>query len=697
MMRRTEEGKKGWQYRLQLAALCCALTVASWSVLAAPSAHAAVQIQTEDEVTKVDMQGGDIQISGSNMVWFVTGADTTRQVMYRDLKTNQSKMLTPVKSYKRELSIHGDLIFWADKRNTAPGEEDWDIYMFDLKTGKESKISKTVGHLGSPQSDGRYVVWGESGHKVYLYDLKAGTEKVIGDGDYPKIANAKVFFTKYWYQDAGYLYDVNTGATTKVIVLDEGEAFGSYAFDGMHVLTFKRGSDEGGEDTTSVVLYDLKDMQTPQSMVLVPPFTGKSLSHAALGDSYAAWTQYVDGVLQIFAGDIGTGKTWQVTSGKINQKDLFFDGDRLLVMNDQKKLVYKTMTRQEGQEEGGTAGQSSTAGTPGSWNSVISTEMDELVEAEIGPDGGVLEARKSGISLNVPKYAFQERSKLTLSVTTAWDKTLKQKVAADSQSVGPVVKLDWKGSAVKLLMLHIPVDVTKIKPNQVSKLSVYAYDESAGKWEDIGGTWDEERKEIVAAIDGPGTYGVQLTDITYSDIQGHWAQGAIETAAARHLVQGVSAGKFEPNAPLTRAQFVKMLSGALKLQALLGNKPSFADVPASHWSYEHVEAAVQAGLVQGDQGQFHPNEKLSREAMTAMLVRAEAWLAGQPLKVADDSILDAYQDGAKVSAWARPYIASALERKLLTGEGQNIRPSQVSTRAQGVVMLLRMLQNHGKL
>ncbi|MFD0620894.1 S-layer homology domain-containing protein [Paenibacillus sp. GCM10027629] len=697
MMRRTEEGKKGWQYRLRMAALCCALTVASWSVLAAPSAHAAVQIQTEDEVTKVDMQGGDIQISGSNMVWFVTGADTTRQVMYRDLKTNQSKLLTPVKSYKRELSIHGDLIFWADKRNTAPGEEDWDIYMFDLKTGKETKISKTVGHLGSPQSDGRYVVWGESGHKVYLYDLKAGTEKVIGDGDYPKIANDKVFFTKYWYQDAGYLYDVNTGATTKVIVLDEGEAFRSYAFDGTRVLTFKRGSDEGGEDTTSVVLYDLKDMQTPQKMVLVPPFTGKNLSHAALGDSYAAWTQYVDGVLQIFAGDMGTGKTWQVTSGKINQKDLFFDGDRLLVMNDQKKLVYKTMTRQEGQEEGGTTGQSSTAGTPGSWNSVISMEMDELVEAEIGPDGGVLEARKSGISLNVPKYAFQERSKLTLTVTTAWDKALKQKVAANSHPVGPVVKLSWKEATVKPLTLHIPVDVSKMKPNQVSKLSVYAFDASAGKWEDIGGRWDNERKEMVAEIDGPGTYGLQLTDITYSDIQGHWAKEAIETAAARHLVQGVSAGKFEPNAPLTRAQFVTMLSGALKLQALLGNEPSFVDVPKSHWSYVHVEAAVQAGLVQGDQGKFHPNEKLSREAMTAMLVRAEAWLAGQPLKVTDESILDAYRDGAKVSAWARPFMASALERKLLTGEGMNIHPGQVSTRAQGVVMLLRMLQNQGKL
>lgn len=558
--------------------------------------------------------------------------------------------------------------------------------MVDLKNGKEVKLNKTTGSMTEPLSDGRYVTWyRQAPSEVYLYDLKTGTEKMIGTGRNAKIGDGKVFYNNFWYVDAGYVYDANTDTTTKAIELPSAESFSLYAFDGKRLLASKS---IRSKDKMAIVLYDLSDLSAVKEQEVLPPYEGRSYPVVALGDTYAAWVRYVDGALQTYVGDLTTGKSWQATSGKVAQKEPMFVGDRLVVMNDDKKLVFKTLTRREVAKTGTTT---STGGSSNVGDKIVSGALDEQVEANIGREGGVLVAKKSGISLQVPEHAWSESTRMALKVKTAWDDAWKANLTKHATPVGPVAQLEWAGSAVKTFKLHFPMDLTKVKPTQVKKLLVHSYDAMQGKWTLVGGTWNEARKEVVVNVDRPGVYGLLLTEITYADIRGHWAQEAIEVAAARQLVQGMSNQEFEPNASLTRAQFVKMLAGALKLPVLLGDQPSFKDVPETHWSYTYVEAAVKAGLVQGDQGRFNPNEKLSREAMTVMLVRAAAWMNGEALKLANVSLLDAYQDRAKVSAWAKPYVASAIEYGLLTGNNQKIEPGQVSTRAQGVVMLLRML------
>ncbi|MBT9172183.1 MAG: Cellulosome-anchoring protein [Syntrophomonadaceae bacterium] len=52
-----------------------------------------------------------------------------------------------------------------------------------------------------------------------------------------------------------------------------------------------------------------------------------------------------------------------------------------------------------------------------------------------------------------------------------------------------------------------------------------------------------------------------------ADIADHWGRGSIRTLAGMGIVSGFPDGRFNPNAAVTRAEFVSMLMRALGLEA----------------------------------------------------------------------------------------------------------------------------------
>ena len=57
------------------------------------------------------------------------------------------------------------------------------------------------------------------------------------------------------------------------------------------------------------------------------------------------------------------------------------------------------------------------------------------------------------------------------------------------------------------------------------------------------------------------------------------------------IVKGYEDGTFRPNQPVSRAEFVVLLSRIHELEA--GEK-SFPDVPKTHWAYDSFSAAGAA-------------------------------------------------------------------------------------------------------
>ncbi|MCQ4088481.1 S-layer homology domain-containing protein [Saccharibacillus sp. JS10] len=162
--------------------------------------------------------------------------------------------------------------------------------------------------------------------------------------------------------------------------------------------------------------------------------------------------------------------------------------------------------------------------------------------------------------------------------------------------------------------------------------------------------------------------GIQFSDVKSS----HWASSAVQTAVAKGYVDGYTNGTFKPESSVSRAEFVKMIVAAMKLEVpTIGGK----------WYAGYVKAATGAGLyapsdfANNDAGW---NKTMTREEMARVAARA----VGE--KTSEDD----------------KWMYLATKAGLIKGVGKGaLAPSGLTTRAQSVVIIERILTTNegGKL
>ncbi|MFJ7647573.1 InlB B-repeat-containing protein [Lysinibacillus sp. NPDC097279] len=94
------------------------------------------------------------------------------------------------------------------------------------------------------------------------------------------------------------------------------------------------------------------------------------------------------------------------------------------------------------------------------------------------------------------------------------------------------------------------------------------------------------------------------------------AIGALQKAG---IIDGTN-GAFRPTENMTRAQLAKVLVGVLGLTP--EGTSSFADVASTHWSAGYISVLKREGITLGDNGKFYPNEPVTRAQFVAFLYRA---------------------------------------------------------------------------
>ncbi|MDP2211185.1 MAG: S-layer homology domain-containing protein [Candidatus Aquicultor sp.] len=105
---------------------------------------------------------------------------------------------------------------------------------------------------------------------------------------------------------------------------------------------------------------------------------------------------------------------------------------------------------------------------------------------------------------------------------------------------------------------------------------------------------------------------------TFRDTKRHWAKDYIAALADLGYISGYVDGSFRPDGLITRAEMVKMLTGAGGLRARAG-APNFSDV-SNHWARDYVAIAASNGIVNGyADGKFKPDASCLR-AETATCV-----------------------------------------------------------------------------
>ncbi len=117
---------------------------------------------------------------------------------------------------------------------------------------------------------------------------------------------------------------------------------------------------------------------------------------------------------------------------------------------------------------------------------------------------------------------------------------------------------------------------------------------------------------------------IRTISTNFTDTQTHWAKSYIEQLQSLNIVQGRTPTEFAPNDQITRAELTKisLLSFKYTLQNI--DSTQFTDVSKQDWFYSYVNNASTYGIATGfSVGTFKPNNQITRAEALKMLITAK--------------------------------------------------------------------------
>ena len=114
--------------------------------------------------------------------------------------------------------------------------------------------------------------------------------------------------------------------------------------------------------------------------------------------------------------------------------------------------------------------------------------------------------------------------------------------------------------------------------------------------------------------------GNLLTSNTYTDVpDNYWANTAISTMTGLGFVQGRSTTTFDPQSPITRAQFAAIC--ARFDTGTSSGTQTFSDI-SGHWAEKYIQRAAELGWIKGfEDGTFRPDTYITRAQAMTMINR----------------------------------------------------------------------------
>lgn len=201
-----------------------------------------------------------------------------------------------------------------------------------------------------------------------------------------------------------------------------------------------------------------------------------------------------------------------------------------------------------------------------------------------------------------------------------------------------------------------------------------------------GGLSDYVQAVMPNETTGPNDDGTPTNN--FIDLKGHWAADDIEYLTSKQIVKGVSAELFKPDASVTRAEFAALIARLIQLPP--ASTAQFSDVISSAWYADVVNSAAENGLLTGYNHKFRPLDKITREEMAVIMIRAYTLKAGM-MPVLNGQVVP-FKDDAGISSWASAAVYQAQELGLIQGRPNGtFGPKKTATRAEACVMIKRML------
>jgi len=259
-------------------------------------------------------------IYGNRIVWHDWRNGNYDIYMY-DLSTSRETRITANESNQTYPAIYGDRIVWQDDLNGQ-----YDIFMYNISTSKETQIS-TSGRAQKPKIYGDKIVWMDYQNRtlnIYMHDLSTSKEsRIISDGrpEYMNMyGNVIVWHDSRYISPDIYMYDISTSKETQIT--SNGEATFPNVYGNR--IVWQEWQNEAGNLTTNIWMYDLSTSKKTQ----ITTYKSGQYTPAIYGNKIV-WKDYRNENINIYMYDLSTQKETQITtSGGAQDPDIY--GDRIV-------------------------------------------------------------------------------------------------------------------------------------------------------------------------------------------------------------------------------------------------------------------------------------------------------------------------------------------------------------------------------
>lgn len=180
------------------------------------------------------------------------------------------------------------------------------------------------------------------------------------------------------------------------------------------------------------------------------------------------------------------------------------------------------------------------------------------------------------------------------------------------------------------------------------------------------------------------------TNAIFNDIAGvAWAAEAIEALYEKGIVNGVGEGNFAPDEEVTREQFAVMLMRAFNIVAE-GEENCFIDADEGAYYTKYINMAKKLGIVKGmEENVFGVGSKLKRQDLAVMAKNTADYCGINIAEITEAK----FDDENLISDYAVAAVKSLANAKIINGyEDNTFRPHEYCTRAQAAKIIYELLK-----
>ncbi len=239
----------------------------------------------------------------------------------------------------------------------------------------------------------------------------------------------------------------------------------------------------------------------------------------------------------------------------------------------------------------------------------------------------------------------------------------------------------------------IPYDlVTTIKPASINLSTRTNTNKGSTGYSGISSGNISSKPKEPAVTSPESNSDISAINCNFKDMTGvEWSVEAVNELFHRGIISDNEEKLFRPNDYVTREEFVKMIIEALGLTDNIYNT-DINDVPKDRWSYPYIAAAMEKGIVVGDdKGGFRPGENISRQDMAVIIIRVMDKLY-QPYTT--DGEL--FADDSQIAEYAKKAVYAAKNIGIINGVGNNMcAPKGNATRAMAAKVIYEMIKAVG--